>query len=82
MKLSNMLVVAGLVIGMGAYAQDGGKQTPKKEEIKSKNISKQELTIKEKSSNVKNDTKNASGKEVRPTKEPKKHEETKNAPQK
>lgn len=82
MKTVKMLVVGGLIATMSAYAQDGGKQTPKKEETKSKPVSKQELTIKEKSSPIKHNTTNATEKEAKPAAEPKKHEEKKNAPQK
>ncbi len=65
-----MLVVGAIVITMSAYAQDNGKQAPKKEESKSKDAPKQRLTIKEKSSNVKNDIKNPAGKEAKPQPQP------------
>ncbi|GAB4457147.1 MAG: hypothetical protein OHK0036_20820 [Bacteroidia bacterium] len=81
MKAIKMLVVGGIVATMSAYAQDGGKQQPKTNESKDKPAPKQEVTIKQKSSNVKNETAPSNAKEAKPAAEPKKNEEKKaNAP--
>ena len=69
-----MLVVNGIIASMSAYAQDGGKQAPKKEEEKSKNAPKQEIIIKTKSSNVKEEKPVNANKEAKPAAEPKKEE--------
>jgi stringent starvation protein B len=80
MKAIKMLVVSGIIASMSAYAQDGGKQAPKKEEEKSKNAPKQEVTIKTKSSNVKEEKPANANKEAKPAAEPKKEEKKTNAP--
>lgn len=72
-----MLVVGGIIATMSAYAQDGGKQQPKQEEKKGKEAPKQEVTIKQKSSNVKNETNPGAAKEAKPAAEGQKHEEKK-----
>lgn len=77
MKAIKILVVSGVVATMSAYAQDGGKQQPKQEEKKAKEVPKQEVTIKQKSSNVKNATNPAASKEVKPAAGPQKYEEKK-----
>lgn len=64
MKIVKMLVVSGVIATMGAYAQDGGKQAPKKEESKTKAAPAQEMTVKEKSSNAKTQPSAPSGKHV------------------
>ncbi len=76
MKTIKMLIVSGIVATTCAYAQDGGKQTPQKEESKPKSTHShaQEVTIKQKSSNVKTETKNTSNKGSQPAEEPKKQE--------
>lgn len=66
MKAVKMLVVGGIVATMSAYAQDGGKQQAKPEEKKDKNAPKQEVTIKQKSSNVKTESAPANAKEAKP----------------
>ncbi|RME15431.1 MAG: hypothetical protein D6799_06050 [Bacteroidetes bacterium] len=76
MKTVKMLVVSGVIATMSAYAQDGGKQQPKQEEKKGKEAPKQEVTIKQKSSSVKNESHSAATKEAKPA-EPAKHEEKK-----
>ncbi|GAB4210209.1 MAG: hypothetical protein Fur0023_22510 [Bacteroidia bacterium] len=76
MKIVKMLVVSGVIATMSAYAQDGGKQQPKQEEKKGKEAPKQEVTIKQKSSNVKNETNPGAAKEAKPA-ETHKHEEKK-----
>ncbi|MCX8144294.1 MAG: hypothetical protein N3F62_08595 [Bacteroidia bacterium] len=80
MKAIKMLVASGIIASMSAYAQDGGKQAPKKEEEKSKNAPKQEVTIKTKSSNVKEEKPANANKEAKPAAEPKKEEKKTNAP--
>ncbi len=77
MKTIKMLVVAGVITTISAYAQDGGKQQPKKEETKSKDAPKQEITIKQKSSNVKTQTNASSSKEAQPAEPTQKKEEKK-----
>lgn len=77
MKTIKMLVVAGIIATLSAYAQDGGKQQPKKEETKSKEAPKQEVTIKQKSSNVKHETSAPSNKEAKPAEPTQKKEEKK-----
>ena len=74
MKAIKMLVVNGIIASMSAYAQDGGKQAPKKEEEKSKNAPKQEIIIKTKSSNVKEEKPANANKGAKSAAEPKKEE--------
>jgi hypothetical protein len=74
MKAIKMLVVSGIIASMSAYAQDGDKQAPKKEEEKSKNAPKQEITIKTKPSNVKEEKTANANKKAKPATEPKKEE--------
>lgn len=77
MKTIKVLVVGGVIATMSAYAQDGGKQQPKKEESKDKSAPKQEISIKQKSSNAKDASNPASEKTAQPATEHKKHEEKK-----
>ncbi|MCX7728090.1 MAG: hypothetical protein N2203_01335 [Bacteroidia bacterium] len=77
MKTIKMLVVSSILATMSAYAQDGGKQQPKHEEKKGKEAPKEEITIKQKSSNAKDATNPATSKEAKPAPTPKKQEEKK-----
>lgn len=77
MKAIKMLVVAGMIAGMGAYAQDGGKQqAPATKKAESQPKETKEHVIKQKSSAVRNEHKNAAGKEAKPA-EAQQHQEKK-----
>ncbi|GIV27742.1 MAG: hypothetical protein KatS3mg027_1556 [Bacteroidia bacterium] len=72
MKEIKVFVICGIITTMTAYAQDGGKQQPKKEETKTKEAPKQEVVIKQKSSNIKENVTNQSSKTARPAVQPEK----------
>lgn len=80
MKIVKMLIVNGIIVSMNTFAQDNNKQVPKKEEEKSKNVPKQEITIKTKSSNVKEKETTTTHKKLKPSTEPKKEEKKTTAP--
>ncbi len=78
MKTIKLIIATGLTFGLAVAtmnAQDNGKQTPKKEESKSKDS--KNLTIKEKGSHVvQGNTTSNGNKEAKPTTaEPKKQEQ-------